>query len=49
MITIAVTPSEVHRLVLSLEAEAMAAIDDGKDDYAYFLLRPCAELREMVR
>jgi len=49
MLTIEVTPSELFRLVRSLEAEAMAAIEEGKDDYADFVLRRVAELREAGR
>jgi hypothetical protein len=48
-IEIAVSPSELHRLVRALENEAMAAIEDGKDDYADYLLRRVAELREAAR
>lgn len=48
-ITVEITHSELCRLIRSLEAEALAANDDGKDDYADFLLRRCAELREAFR
>lgn len=49
LITLDVTPSELHRLVRSIEADALTAIDEGKDDYADYLLRRCAELREAAR
>jgi hypothetical protein len=44
-ITIRVSASELHRLIRSLEAEAMAELGEGRDDYADFLLRRVAELR----
>jgi hypothetical protein len=49
LITLEITPAELHRLVRSIEADALVAIDEGKDDYADFLLRRCAELREAAR
>jgi len=48
-IPIAVTHSELHRLIRSIEAEALDAIADGRDDYADFLFRRVAELREAGR
>ena len=45
LIPIEVTSSELHRLVRSLEAEAMAAIADGRTDYADFLLRKLNEFQ----
>ena len=48
-ITLEITPSELFRLIRSLEVEALAAADIGLDDYADFLLRRCAELREAGR
>jgi hypothetical protein len=48
-ITVDLTPSELHRLVRALEAEATAATADGRDDFADFLLRRVAELREASR
>jgi hypothetical protein len=48
-IPIEVTPFELHRLIRSIEAEAMAAIDEGKDGYADFLFVRVAELREAGR
>jgi hypothetical protein len=41
-----VRPTELHRLVRPIEADALATIDECKDDYADYLLRQCAELRE---
>jgi hypothetical protein len=49
LIAVEITPAELHRLVLSLETDALTAIDDGRDDYADYLLRRCAELREAGR
>ena len=49
LIPIEITASELHRLIRSLEAEALAAADIGLDDYADFLFRRCAELREAGR
>jgi hypothetical protein len=48
-IAIEVSPSELHRLIKSLENEAIEAIEDGRDDYADFVLLRCAELREAMR
>jgi hypothetical protein len=48
-IPIEVTPLELHRLIRSIEAEAMSAIDEGKDGYADFLFVRVAELREAGR
>jgi hypothetical protein len=49
LITVALTPSELHKLVRAHEAEAEQAIADGRDDFADFLLRRVAELREAGR
>jgi hypothetical protein len=49
MISVEVSPSELHRLIRSIEAEAVEAIEDGRDDYGDFLLRRVAELRESSR
>lgn len=49
LIPVALTASELHRLISSLEAEAVAAADAGLDDYADFLFRRVAELREVAR
>jgi hypothetical protein len=46
MITVEVSPSELHRLIRSIEAEA---IEDGRDDYGDFLLTRAAQLREAGR
>jgi hypothetical protein len=48
LVPVELTPSELHRLVRALETEAVAAIDDGKDDYADYLLRR-VELREAAQ
>jgi hypothetical protein len=48
-ITIDVTASELYRLIRALEAEAEEAIASGLDDYADFLIRRVAELREAGR
>jgi hypothetical protein len=49
MVTVELTSSELYRLIKSLEIEAEAAIENGQDDYADFLLRRVAELREAGR
>jgi hypothetical protein len=49
LITVELTPAELHRLVRSIEADALAAIEDGKNDYADFLFRRVAQLREAGR
>jgi hypothetical protein len=49
LIPVEVTPSELHRLIRSLEAEAVSAAEIGLDDYADFLFRRCAELRGAAR
>jgi hypothetical protein len=49
LIPIELTPSELYRLIRSLEVEALSANDEGKDDYADYLLRRVAELREAGR
>jgi hypothetical protein len=49
LISIAVTPSEHHRLVRSFEDDAMAVIEEGQDDFADYLLRRVAELRDAAR
>ena len=49
LIVVEITPSELHRLIRSLEAEVTAAIDDGRDDYADFVLLRVAQLREEGR
>jgi hypothetical protein len=48
-IPVELSPSELHRLVRSLEDEAMQAIADDLDDYADYLLRRVAGLREAAR
>jgi hypothetical protein len=49
LISVELTASELHRLIRSLEAEATAAAEFGLDDYADFLFRRVAELREASR
>jgi hypothetical protein len=49
LIRLEVTPSELHRFIRMLEAEAVAELGEGRDDYADFLLRRVAELREASR
>lgn len=49
LISVEITPSELYRLIRSLEDEALVAIEDGRDDYADFLFRRIAELREAGR
>lgn len=49
MVMVELTSSELHRLIKSLEIEAEAAIENGQDDYADFVLRRVAELREAGR
>jgi hypothetical protein len=49
LILVELTASELYRLIRSLEAEAVAAADIGMDDYADFLFRRVAELREAGR
>jgi hypothetical protein len=49
LIWIGVTPTELHKFVRVLEADAMAAIEEDKHDFADFLLRRVAELREAGR
>jgi hypothetical protein len=49
LITVQLTPSDVHRLVKCLEAEAEEAIAEGKSDYADWLLYHAAEIREAAR
>jgi hypothetical protein len=49
LIAIEITPSELYRLIRSLEAEAVMAADIGLDDYGDFLFRRVAELREAGR
>ena len=48
-IAVELTPSELHRLIRSLEAEALGAVEIGLDDYADFMFRRIAELREAGR
>ncbi len=43
------SPSELYRLIRSLEAEAVAAAEIGLDDYGDYLFRRVAELREAGR
>ena len=49
LILVELTPSEHHKLIQLLEAEAEQAIADGLDDFADFVLRRIAELREAGR
>ncbi|MCL2430177.1 MAG: hypothetical protein FWD12_13190 [Alphaproteobacteria bacterium] len=49
LITIEVTPVELHTLVVCLEGEAQTAIERGQDCYADFLLCRVAEIREAAR
>jgi hypothetical protein len=49
LIPVGLTTSELHRLVYSLEAEAVAAAEVGLDDYADHWFRRVAELRETER
>jgi hypothetical protein len=49
LISIEVSPSELYRLIRSLEAEAVAAAEIGLDDYGDYLFRRVAELREAGR
>jgi hypothetical protein len=49
LIPVDLTASELHRLIRCLEAEAVAAAEVGMDDYADFLFRRVAELRETAR
>jgi hypothetical protein len=48
-VTVTLTPGELHKLIRAHEAEAEQAIADGRDDYADFLFRRVAELREAGR
>ena len=49
LISVEITASELYRLVSSLEAEAERANSRGEDDFADYLYRRCAELREAGR
>jgi hypothetical protein len=49
LICLHLTPSEVHRLIKSLESEAEEAIAEGKDSYADWLLCRVSEIREASR
>ena len=49
LISVELTASELHRLIRSLEVTALAAADIGLDDYADFVFRRVAELREAGR
>jgi hypothetical protein len=46
VITIEVTPAELHKLIRALEDDAYAAIERGQDDFADCVLRCVSELRE---
>jgi hypothetical protein len=48
-VAVELTAAELYRLIRSLEAEAVAAAEIGMDDYADFLFRRIAELREAGR
>lgn len=48
-IAVALTPSELHKLILCHERDAQEAIEAGRDDFADFLLCRVAELREAAR
>jgi hypothetical protein len=50
LITVQVTASELHTLIEALETKAAKAAEDGDQiDFADFLYRRCAELREACR
>jgi hypothetical protein len=49
MLWVQLTPSDLYRLIKSLETEALEAIEDGRSDYADFLLCRAAKLREACR
>jgi hypothetical protein len=48
-ITVALTAAELHGLIQQKEAEAVQAEAEGKIDFADFLFRRVAELREATR
>ena len=49
LIPVELTASELHRLIGFQEALAASAAEIGLDDYADFLFRRVAELREVAR
>jgi hypothetical protein len=48
-ITVELTATELHSLIQAKEAEAVQAEAEGKVDFADFLFRRVAELREATR
>jgi hypothetical protein len=49
LITIQVTPAELHKLIRALEDDAYSAFEGRQVDFAYYVLGRVSELREAGR